>query len=164
MISFNMVSYCPIHHTANQRGPKPLQTTFWSRQLGIFKYIFISTHFSFDGNISQYITKVFCYLQFLYVRLWADGYTERAAGSATSMTPMSPGHMDQIGSWTTWMAYMVTSNSLRRFRKKSTYLFSTMTSTGDHNLYQKPTHTHLYQNRESHHYPSNIQAIFSILM
>lgn len=93
-------------------------------------------------------------------RKWPSGLL---AGSST-LTSMSSGHMDQIGSWPTWMAYMVTSNSPRRYRKKSTYLFSTMTSTGDHNLYQKPTHTHLYRNPESHHQHSNIQAIFSILM
>ena len=89
------------------------------------------------------------------IQQWPSGLS---AGSATWMTPMSSEHMDWRGSWTMWMAYMVTSSSQRRYRKKSTFLFSTLTSI-DHNLYQKPTHTHLYLNPESHHHLSSKQAI-----
>lgn len=52
----------------------------------------------------------------------------------------------------------------KEIQKEIHLLFWTITSTGDHNIYQKPTHTHLYRNPESHHHPSNTQAIFSTLM
>jgi hypothetical protein len=124
----------------------------------------LSVHFSFVEQIYKYITKVSCYLQFLQVRFWGDGYTASDPHAFLLVLQhgwhLSSGHMGQRGSWTTWMAYMVTSSSLSRYRKKFTFYAGFLLDQPDHPLSKLSSPQCAYWVKLSHSVPHGLYCMW----